>query len=330
MKQSLCEQNPRLVKKCINVLCNRGFVTTDHYICIMDFNTFAQDKVDCHVSESGFLLWLMTGEDADCIPCSFDEDDNAIIVHILVCEGELGVQPADDRHMLMPGSFASFIDLQRIKLLSASSDLKAYVMVIKDCYAKALLKHNPPIPFSYVLKMRKNPVEMPDDEMMRRLCRRMENVREACVDTDNVFRDKLIKCAIWMLLMDIADRHIRNGGLKDPADNTDRAMQLFTGFMKMLPVHAISEHFATFYADRLCVTTQYLNRIVKTLSNRTVSGWINYTLVGEITKRLENTDDSMQQIAADLNFPNQAALTKFYKRETGYSLTEYKKNARAQ
>lgn len=51
-----------------------------------------------------------------------------------------------------------------------------------------------------------------------------------------------------------------------------------------------------------------------------------HSLVGEIAKQLENTNDTMQQIANNLNFPDQVTLTKFFKRQTGYSLSEYRKN----
>ena len=292
----------------------------------MDFNTFAQDKKDCYTAENGFLLWKLT-EDTSFIPCFFNGDEGNIIAHILVCEGELDVRHGADCYTLGRSTLSSFIDKPQLQLLSASSGIQAYVMVGKDFYMDALLRNNPPIPFSYVLKTRKNPIGTLDAATLHLFRYRMESLREVCTDTCNLFRDKMIKCAIWMFLMDIADRYIRNGGYKDP-DATDRAMQLFTGFMRMLPEHVVCEHFVGFYADNLCVTSQYLNRVVKAVSGRTVSDWINFTLIGEITKRLENTDDSMQQIAADFNFPDQASLTKFYKRNTGYSLTEYKKKKR--
>lgn len=291
----------------------------------MDFNKFAQDKDDCHVSEGGFLLWKITGQ-TSFVPSFFDGEGGNIVAHVLVYAGELQARHAGCMHVLPQGSFSSFMDFPLFQLISASSDVVAYVMVIRDAYAKALLRNNPPVPFSYVLELRTNPVKRPDAGTINLFRHRMENIREACLDTGNLFRDKMIKCAIWMLLMDIADKHIREGGgHKDRTDKTDRTMKLFIGFMKLLPEHAPSEHFAGFYATRLCVTTQYLNRVVKSVSGRTVSGWINFTLTGEITKRLEGTDDTMQKIAEELNFPDSATLTKFYKRETGYSLTEYKK-----
>lgn len=293
----------------------------------MDFNKFAQDRTDCHASENGFLLWRLT-DGGSFMPGLFDDGGENIVVHILVCGGELRVTHGNVCYTLAAGTFSSFIDRPQFRVLSASSGVVAYVMVFKHEYLYALTRNHPPVPFSYVLERRENPVDELDAESLTRLRRRTESVREACMDVGNPFRDKMIKCALWMLLMEVAGRYINSGGEEDPAAGSDRAMRLFTGFMHLLPESTPAEHFAGYYAERLCVTPQYLNRVVKSLSGRTVSGWINFTLVGEITRRLENTNETMQQIATALNFPDQATLTKFFKRETGYSLTEYKRKSR--
>lgn len=81
----------------------------------------------------------------------------------------------------------------------------------------------------------------------------------------------------------------------------------------------------SFYASELCISQQYLNRIIKGQTEKTASEWICNSLVGEIAKMLEFTNNSMQQIAIELNFPDQATLSKFFKHQTGYSLTEYRK-----
>lgn len=301
-----------------------AFLAAFDYLCDMDFDKFAQGHKECYSSENGFLMWRLKGG-SSFEPCTFDNDNGNIIAHVLVCDGELRTGHGGSSHSLTTGCFGGFIDNPQLQLLSASPDIDAYIIVCKDAYTDSLLKNSPPIPFSYVLKRRNNPVEQNAAEMTTCLRLRMECIREACLDTANLFYDKMIKCAVWMLLLTIADRHIRSGGSEDPTDGSDRAMQLFTRFMRLLPTCIVTEHFAGYYADRLSVTPQYLNRIVKSISGRTVSGWINFHLVGEITRRLDSTNASMQQIAADLNFPDQATLTKFYKRETGYSLTEYKK-----
>lgn len=290
----------------------------------MDFKTFAQDKKDCYEAENGLLLWRITDGGSFC-PCRFNDENGNIITHILVLEGTLQVRHGGFVYTLSPGDLGDFIDYPEIELLAASAKISAYIMLGKDTYMRSLLRNNPPIPFSYVLKTRMNPVKSLNGDSLHRFNRRMEGIREECCDRNSLFRDKMVKCAIWLFLMEIADWHIKNGGSKDPSDKSGRTERLFVEFMHLLPQHAINEHFTEFYADRLCVTPQYLNRIVKSFSGRTVSRWIIFHLVAEITKRLENTSDPMQQIASDFNFSDQASLTKFFKRETGYSPTEYQK-----
>ena len=80
-----------------------------------------------------------------------------------------------------------------------------------------------------------------------------------------------------------------------------------------------------FYASSLCVTPQYLRRIVKYMSGKTVHTWINEALIREIEKRLAETDMTIQQIAEELSFSEQATLTRFFKRYKGISPLKYRK-----
>ncbi|MGN0225575.1 MAG: helix-turn-helix domain-containing protein, partial [Prevotella sp.] len=191
-------------------------------------------------------------------------------------------------------------------------------------YADDLLKFNPPMPISFLTKSRTQPVSMLSKESFDKLVYRMEIIREACKNTMHLFRNRMIRSALMMFLLDVSDIHIREYGSDKLFEISRRGIALFHSFMEMLPIHAAVEHNVAFYANQLCVTPQYLNRIVKSASGRTISEWINFQLIGMITKRIEETEDSMLQIANEYNFTDQAALTKFYKRETGYTPSSYR------
>ncbi|MGN1263471.1 MAG: helix-turn-helix domain-containing protein [Prevotella sp.] len=291
----------------------------------MDFTGFAKERNDCHVAEDSFLLWRLNGA-STFAPCTFEKWGKNIIAHIIVWEGEMLVSYDNEDYLMTEGCFATFIDKRQLKLLSVSPFTKAYVMVLVDAYVDELLKNNPPMPFSYLIKVRERPLTVMDKKGLNVFIRRMDNIWETCADVGHLFREKMIRYSIWMFFMDVANCHIKEeSGEGKKESGNDRAMCLFREFMRMLPQNVANERFTGYYADRLCVTPQYLNRIVKAVSGRTVSGWINFYLVGEITKRLENTDDMIQKIATDLHFPDQATMTKFFKRETGLSPTEYRK-----
>jgi AraC family transcriptional activator of pobA len=105
---------------------------------------------------------------------------------------------------------------------------------------------------------------------------------------------------------------------------TDRKRYLFMRFVKQLPLHVREERGVGFYASELCVSCQYLERIVKMISGQTASQWISRVLIGEVNHQLKETEKSMQQIADEFGFPDQASFTKYYKRNLKMTPSEYR------
>ena len=89
------------------------------------------------------------------------------------------------------------------------------------------------------------------------------------------------------------------------------------------------EHSANWYASQLCVTPQYLNRAIKSITQKTVYEHISIALTGSIIEQLEISEKPISQIAEAFHFPDLATMTKFFKRQTGKTPTEYRKSARA-
>lgn len=291
----------------------------------MNFNEFAHIRKYCHVAEKGFLIWKISSEELF-KPCELSGGGSRMVVHILVEEGTLDVKFKDMDFHMVQNTYGHFIGEQCIELLSVSSNVKAYVMALTDPYIAALLKNSPPIPFSLTEKAREQPVNVLEPDIVPIFKYRMDCLEKASLNEEHIFRNEMIKCSIWMFLMDLADIHIRSEAKNRKMQIGGRKKEIFITFMKLLTMYVCREHSVGFYASKLCITPQYLNRIVKCQTDKTAYDWICLSLVGEIAKQLENTNDTMQQIANNLNFPDQVTLTKFFKRQTGYSLSEYRKN----
>ncbi len=93
---------------------------------------------------------------------------------------------------------------------------------------------------------------------------------------------------------------------------------------------AVSEHFRTerqvsFYAHKLCITPKHLSSVIKEISGRTASDWIENYVVMEAKVLLKTTDMTIQEIAVYLNFANQSFFGKYFKHHTGVSPTTYRK-----
>lgn len=101
--------------------------------------------------------------------------------------------------------------------------------------------------------------------------------------------------------------------------------QVYARFMELLTANQAGKQPVTYYADRLCITPQYLSKVVTLVSGNTVSHWINKAVVLDARILLKETSKSISEIAEALNFPNDSFFCRFFKRETGLSPTQYRK-----
>ncbi|MDE7397109.1 MAG: helix-turn-helix domain-containing protein [Muribaculum sp.] len=84
------------------------------------------------------------------------------------------------------------------------------------------------------------------------------------------------------------------------------------------------ERSVTYYAEKLCVTPKHLSATVKEVSGRTASQWIDSYVIAEAKLKLRHSGMTIQEIATELNFPNQSFFGKYFKNLTGMSPREYR------
>lgn len=104
----------------------------------------------------------------------------------------------------------------------------------------------------------------------------------------------------------------------------NRADTYFRRFLRLLSIHYKEERSVGFYARELCITPKYLTTLVKRISSRSVSEWIEIYVILEAKTLLKYSGMSVQEIAYTLNFPNQSFFGSYFKRNTGMSPSQYK------
>ena len=106
-----------------------------------------------------------------------------------------------------------------------------------------------------------------------------------------------------------------------------RVEEIFIGFNRLLSEHFIAHRDINFYADRLCITGDYLSRIVKRVSGRTVGDMINQMLMMEACYLLRTSSLSIAQISQRLHFSEPASFTRFFIRVKGMTPKEFRNKA---
>ena len=104
----------------------------------------------------------------------------------------------------------------------------------------------------------------------------------------------------------------------------NRAEEYFKQFTHLLGEHFREERSVGFYARQLCITPKYLTTLIKRISGKSVSEWIDNYVIIEAKTLLKYSTMSIQEIAYYLNFPNQSFFGSYFKRNTGMSPSQYK------
>lgn len=101
--------------------------------------------------------------------------------------------------------------------------------------------------------------------------------------------------------------------------------RLFQRFVSLVNEYSKSERTVSFYADKLYLTPRYLSTLMRQISQRTVTEWINQSVILEAKVLLKHSDLLVYQISDELHFPNPSFFSKFFKRMTGMTPQEYQK-----
>ena len=108
------------------------------------------------------------------------------------------------------------------------------------------------------------------------------------------------------------------------AATRSREQTIFDRFLQLVTQHCAEHHQIGYYADRMCLTERYLGTVIRQTSGTTAKEWIDRALITQAKVLLRHSDKSVVQISEDLNFPNPAFFSKYFKRLTAMTPLEYR------
>lgn len=97
-------------------------------------------------------------------------------------------------------------------------------------------------------------------------------------------------------------------------------------FEKLINLHFKSEKSPSFYASKMSITLKHLNRVCKSILNKTATKIITERIILEAKRLLIDQNKSISQIADELNFENYSYFAKLFKKENGISPSDFRRN----
>ncbi|ASK29967.1 AraC family transcriptional regulator [Chryseobacterium sp. T16E-39] len=131
---------------------------------------------------------------------------------------------------------------------------------------------------------------------------------------------------IWhhfSLVMYETDNHFKKTETGNPV--TYREDEITTSFFILVREHFKEEHSVQFYADKLFISRKYLTKVINKTMFKSPRDIIHQVLIVEARLLLKNSNANVNEVAAQLKFPDQASFSKFFKKQTGISPLTYKR-----
>ncbi|MDD3079874.1 MAG: helix-turn-helix transcriptional regulator [Paludibacter sp.] len=103
---------------------------------------------------------------------------------------------------------------------------------------------------------------------------------------------------------------------------------LLRSFKALLNKYYVTKHKVTDYADMLAVTSDYLNKTVKSITGKSAKEHIQSKLIVEAKRSLLFTSLSSKELSYELGFDESAHFNNFFKKSTGLTPTEFRSTIR--
>ena len=113
---------------------------------------------------------------------------------------------------------------------------------------------------------------------------------------------------------------------EEPDYRRSRRSGYVNEFMQLVRTHHKQERMVSFYAEKLFISPKYLSLIIKEALGRSAAEVIDEFVILEAKNLLRFSGKNIQQVAYDLNFPNQSSFGKYFKHLTGMSPSEFQRS----
>lgn len=204
-----------------------------------------------------------------------------------------------------------------LQLHSYSEDLKIKALVFSKRFSDDMF-HNIHKQTHLYISTHSRPVIKLDDIGKNVLKNYLETMRMIIANKKNPYRLEAAKHYTLSLFFSYAyNMHSE--------DENIESRGIVQDFISLLKDNYRKHRDLTFYSDKLSITPKYLTTLVKGSTSKSAHKWIEDYVIIESKALLRSSNKTIEQISLELSFNNQDVFSKFFKRVTGISPSEYRR-----
>lgn len=147
---------------------------------------------------------------------------------------------------------------------------------------------------------------------------------------ENTYRQTILTGLLHNFFLFYLDEWERKYGNLFHKNERNPAESICIKFYNLIFDHFREHRDTAFYADKLNISSCYLAMVTRQVCMESPKQAITRQVVLEIEHLLRNTNKTNVQIATELHFPDTSYMCRFFRKQTGQSLSEYRKKHVAQ
>ncbi|MBO8444395.1 MAG: AraC family transcriptional regulator [Bacteroidetes bacterium] len=247
---------------------------------------------------------------------------------ILVCEGSFEMHVNGHLFSLRKNNFMTILEGTRAGFGNVSADAEVFCIFTTRKFIMDSLQGLLPIFQNYVIRILTDPVIRLSDKDALVLKRQAGLMADALGRLKHRYRDEMVRLYMKGFVLELSNIFAGICSVVNdmPAGNAKKRDMLMAEFLDLVWKNLHETRTVSFYAKELCVTPKHLSRVVKEVSGKSPHEIISGEVLALSIQLLQNEDMLIQQIADILHFSDQASFSKFFKKYTGLSPAEYRRN----
>ena len=243
---------------------------------------------------------------------------------LVFCEsGELTFELNYTSYTLKENGFLIITPLDILTFETATADYLSTVLVLPSEAFSPILKDINILNFKYI---KHTPVVNLQDEYLilyKQVLSTLWHIKELVAEDEF---DKIASLQISSLAVVQQDYYNKYIAKRDNGfEYVPRKKELFRDFINhLVESHQVSRE-VLFYANELGVSSGYLNEVCNEVSGHSAKAIIDSAVTARLKYELSYTAKSIQELSDEYNFPSQSYFTRYYKRMTGLTPSEFRK-----
>lgn len=240
------------------------------------------------------------------------------LIFVLSTSGQATVEVDGSLYTLLPGSLLTLLPSHLLHTVSSSEDFQCLTLAFPF---DAMADFPYLLPVLVTEKMQQTPFILLSAQEKELLTGSHAALMRHYVQLNHPSYNEILRSLIYVFTAEVSAIYI-NHPMKATATHKE---QLTENFFRLLHESFSAHRDVAFYADRLCITSKYLARVIQQVTGHTPAYWITDFTIREAKTLLKSTTLTITELSERMNFPNSSFFARYFRRYAGVSPQEYRK-----